>query len=128
MIDWRQWAYDKLVACAAPIPVHAGGSINGPLPALPALVYRLQSKEPRLRDGEDVVASVQTLEVWAYDEPGSYDRIDNLLANARQWLTQDIAEEGAVACSWTGDSPELSDDAMKAIVRNSTFRLIGATS
>jgi hypothetical protein len=91
------------------------------------MIYRLQSKQPILRDDERAVTTFDGLEVWVYDEPGSYDRIEELLEEIRVELEGQISVPGAIACSWQGDSVELSDDQMKAIVKNSTYRLVGGT-
>lgn len=69
--------------------------------------------------------SSQFAEVWVYDEPGSYDRIDTIIDLLHGELVGPVPEPGKVSCEWAGDSGELADDQMKAIVRNATFQLIG---
>ena len=107
--------------------VRAGGSITEPPEGFPFIVYRLQDKTARLKDDMLPVRTQQFCEVWVYDEPGSYDRIDTIIQLLRDELCGVVAQPGKVACEWSGDSGELADDAWKAIVRNTTFQLIGAS-
>jgi hypothetical protein len=105
--------------------VHSGGSLTVPPASKPYIVYRLQATTPNLKDASVAVRQTTIAEVWAYDDPGAYDRIDSILADVRARLVGPVAEVGKVCCEWSGDSGELSDDEMKAITRNSTFLLIG---
>jgi len=126
-MNWRQWAFTKLQSTTS-FPVLAGGSIVGPLEDLPAIVYRIQAVTPRLRDDDVAIAEDRILEVWAYDSVGSYDRIDSTLSILRVALVGPVEEAGGVCCRWIGDSAEFADEGLKAITRNSSFQLIGATS
>lgn len=130
-MNWRAWIFPKLQAASLSVPassVFAGGSLTGAPASRPFIIYRLQGTDPLLRDDMDAVSSSTFAEVWVYDEPGSYDRIDAILTDVVASLSGAVASPGAVACQWQGNSPELSDDDLKAITRNATFRLIGATS
>lgn len=132
-MNWRLDTFTKLqtvmVANGHPASsVFAGGALSGAPAERPFIIYRLQEVTPELRDADDVIASSQNAEVWVYDEPGSYDRIDAILTDVVSALSGVVAEPGAVCATWQGNSPELSDDEMKAITRNASFRLIGATS
>ena len=91
----------------------------------PYIVYRLQSTTPALKDDSKPVRQTTIAEVWAYDDAGAYDRIDDILAEVRANLVGQVSEPGKTCCEWSGDSGELADDEMKAITRNSTFLLVG---
>ena len=79
-----------------------------------------------LKDDSEAVKLSTVAEIWAYDDAGSYDRIDEILAEVRAQLVGQVSELGKTCCEWSGDSGELFADQMKAITRNSTFLLIGA--
>jgi hypothetical protein len=77
------------------------------------------------RELAEGVAHSQNAELWAHDQPGSYARIDAILAAVRGALVGQVALPGAVACRWQGDSQDLADDGLGTITRNSAFRLVG---
>ena len=132
-MNWRMDLFTRLgqVMVDRGLPassVFAGGSLTGAPAVRPFIVYRLQDKQSAINDGFASVASRQFAEVWVYDEPGAYDTIDSILTDVVANLSGARTDPGAVCCEWQGNSPELADDELKAITRNATFRLIGATS
>jgi len=126
-VSWRSWIFPKLELVVGTGNVRSGGSLTIPPATKPYIVYRLQTATPNLKDASVAVRQTTLAEVWAYDDGGSYDRIDEILAEVRASLVGPVAEVGKVCCEWSGDSGELADDEMKAITRNSTFLLIGAS-
>lgn len=127
-MSWRTWTYQKLVDVMGADAVFAGGSITVVPEIRPMVVYRLQNVDPLLRDNEQPVTTGTNLEVWVYDEPGSYDLIDVKIKAIREALVGQVALPGKTVCRWLGDSGELADDEWKAIVRNSAYQLIGEGS
>lgn len=77
------------------------------------------------RELAEGVAHSQNAQIWAHDQPGSYQRIDSLLAAVRAALVGPVALPGAIACRWQGDSQDLADDGLGTITRNSAFVFIG---
>lgn len=71
----------------------------------------------------------ELLELWVYDQPGSYDTINKILRRARQVLHDNadvvIGGERFSTAIWRGDSVELYDDIYKCIVRYATFTVAG---
>lgn len=131
-MSWRNWMFGRLTASpiATQVPngsVFSGGSITTPPEDFPFIVYRLQDKVARIKDDSVPQAVSQFAEVWVYDEPGSYDRIDTIIQLVRSELVGPVASPGKTCCEWSGDSGELADDEWKAITRNATFQLIGAS-
>lgn len=132
-MNWRSWVFGKLTT--TPVSTHvptgsvfAGGALTGSPDARPFIVYRMADESSTLRgDGGDLGSSLM-LTVWAYDNAGSYDRIDTILSAVRSALSGVVASAGAVACEWLGNSPELEDRELNALTRFATFKLIGATS
>lgn len=132
-MSWRNWIYGKLTtapidALVAPASVFAGGSITVAPETKPFVIYRIGANAPRLRDGGSPVATARFAEVWVYDDPGAYDRIDSILGTIRGQLVGPVPEPDKTCCEWIGDSGELADDALGAITRNSVFQLIGGGS
>ena len=125
-MTWREWIFPKLALSVGVSNVHSGGSLTIPPAVKPYIVYRLQARTPMLKDDSEAVKLSTVAEIWAYDDAGSYDRIDEILTEVRAQLVGQVSEPGKTCCEWSGDSGELFDDQMKAITRNSTFLLIGA--
>jgi len=69
------------------------------------------------------------LEVWYYDEPGSYVRINKLIERTKSLLQDAVHVQGSdgdelTAARWAGDSPELYDDVFKCITRYTSFTVV----
>lgn len=129
-MNWRPWVYGRLCepSVAALVPnssVLSGGSLTLVPSARPFIIYRLNGETPALKDGFETIRTTNFCEVWVYDEPGSYDRIDEIIDAVKSEMVGMIVATGACACEWIGNSRELADDVFKAIVRNATFKLIG---
>jgi hypothetical protein len=75
---------------------------------------------------------VPGLEIWFYDEPGSYLRIDAALKSFRNYLVaithRVVGSEHIAQIDWTGDSPDLPAEEYGGITRSSSFNLIGGSS
>jgi hypothetical protein len=70
------------------------------------------------------------LEVWVYDFNPSYARIDRILESVRTILTSAVHVLGAdgvtfTYAEWSGDTPDLYDDAYQASLKTSTFLVLG---
>lgn len=124
-MNWRTWVYPNLCNVLPATSVFAGGALTEVPEVRPFFVYRIQAKNAALRDDQVDVAHVCNLEVWVYDNPGSYDAIEALIEGVKTELVGQVASEGAIACSWQGDSGELADDELKAIMKISNYRLVG---
>ena len=126
-MDWRTWAYDTLtsdplwVIEGNAIPTHGGGSLKKTPDDKPFVVLRFGPTIEAPVPGTDFTE----LQVWAHDDAGSYQRIGLILALAKSILVGQVAEVGAIACRWQGDSADLADDGLGTITRNSSFRLVG---
>ena len=137
-MNWRRWVYLKLTTSApvlALVPVGSimsGGSLTGTPKDRPFIVIRVQDETPELRDDGKAVASSRNCAIWVYDEPGSYDRIDDIIEAIQATLQGQVVTIGAddfgagIAAIWSGDSPELADDELAAITRNTNYRLVGS--
>jgi len=97
--------------------IHAGSSLEGAPYPFPYLIYRVQDSAPDLRGDDGDVQSATRLEIWVYDTPGTYKTIENVLAAAKARFPHSVA----LRSRWTGDSVELADDEMKAIVKYGTY-------
>lgn len=107
------------VLTKAPGGIHAGGSLTGAPVTRPFIVYRVQVEDPALRGDDGDEATRTTAEFWVYDDPGTYTRVEDVLATLKTVL----ASVTSLRCTWLGTSPELSDDQMKAIVKYATFQI-----
>lgn len=86
-----------------------------------------------LKYGDDTaflgMLSTQSLEVWVYDEPGSYVRINKVIDIVKQILTEnvDVVDDDGGRFSqarWMSTSRELYDDIYKRITRFATFNVV----
>lgn len=72
----------------------------------------------------------RNLVVWIHDEPGDYDRIDQITRRIRDVLTGMygvITEQGSiVAIEWVTDSGDLSNETRRTILRTSTYQVVGS--
>lgn len=127
-MNWRQWIFQTLSANGAVIAqvpanrIFSGGALTGREGTTPFIVIRLLSMNMELSEG---TAHSQTAEIWAHDKPGSYGRIDSILAAVRAALVGQVALSGGIACRWQGDSTDFADDDLGTITRNSAFRCVG---
>ena len=123
--DWRTWLFSKL-SSAVPITDLVPSSrifqtLEEAPDERPFMVIRLQDGSSVIPSGSD-----QFAQVWVHDQPGSYLRIDTLLALVRETIDGPVADaEDAIHADWRGDSPDLADDARGTIVRYGTYRLVG---
>lgn len=128
-MDWGKWSYETLLATSLPQEVkdviYSGGSVVGDPAVKPFIVLTFGSVFPELNDDGAAVAESQTLQVWVYDDPGTYETINSILRACRDALVGQVSLPGAINCQWQGDSAELADDTYKAITRNGSFRLVG---
>jgi len=130
-MDWRKWAYEKLLATPALLAVvpeafiFGDGSLVGSPSERPFIVLAFGGDTAELNDGDAPAVTSRSLSIWVHDTPGSYERIDNVLGFIRNSLVGQVASPGATGCFWQGDSSDLADDNYGTIVRNSSFRLVG---
>lgn len=128
-MNWRAWLYSTLAAngaVTALVPaqrIHAAGSLEAREEVKPFIVIRLGFNAAELNEADKPEVTAQDSAIWVHDEPGSYKRIDAVLIAVRAALVGQV--QTAIACSWQGDSGELSDPDQGTIVRNSTYRLLG---
>ena len=130
--------YDFLVSLEPATGIGSGAifersSVIDGLPAAPPfLIYTLttESSDPKL-------PCVSTMEIWVYDELGSYARIDKILRALRaDFVPDELVEvkrtrtDGSVVrlvqADWIGNSADLNDDVLRCATRNGTWRLVGS--
>ena len=103
------------------------GSVIDDQPDFPFIVHRYRAGIPSPSG-----RSVPGLEVWFYDEPGSYLRIDKALRDFRNYLVavahRVAGSEHIAQIDWTGDSPDLPAEEYGGITRSASFNLIGGSS
>lgn len=74
--------------------------------------------------------SARFLDVWVYDEPGSYAAVVNpALARIRQILCVEKFDytyggQHFATATWRGDSPNLYDDIFKCVTRYASFSVV----
>lgn len=131
-MDWRTWAYTRLTQnapLAAVVPaadVYGAGSLLGAPERRPFIALRFGAETPELRDDEKPVATSTGLTVYMHDDPGDYMRITTGLLLVRNALQGQVVDGVNGICAiWQTDSPDLSDDTFKTILRYSEYRLVG---
>jgi hypothetical protein len=109
-----------------PARIYQGGSVDDQ-PEFPFIVYRYRAGIPSASG-----RAVPGLEIWFYDEQGSYLRIDAALKSFRNYLVaithRVVGSEHIAQIDWTGDSPDLPAEEYGGITRSSSFNLIGGSS
>jgi len=106
--------------------VFAAGSMEGRESVRPFVVVMLGSNFAAFSESDKPYVVSQDAAIWVHDEPGSYKRIDATLEVLRNAIAGQVNE--AIAATWQGDSPELSDPDQGTIVRYSSYRLHGRTA
>jgi hypothetical protein len=116
-VDWNTYPAGKIKQ----------GSVVDDQPEFPFIVHRL-----RITDPSSSGRGRMGLEVWVYDYPGSYQRIDDTLKAIRQKFVgvcdRRVGDEHVSQIEWTGDSPDLPAEEYRGITRSSSFNLIGSTA
>lgn len=96
-------------------------------PEFPFIVHRFRIGAPTPSG-----RGMPGLEVWFYDTPGSYLRIDKALKDFRNHLVavlhRVVGSEHIAQIEWTGDSPDLPAEEYGGITRSGSFNLIGGSS
>lgn len=124
-MNWREWVYAQLVGdtdVTDLVPaerIYGGGALTGHPGAVPFVVLRFGPEVERAGRA----AREKECAVWVHDDPGSYLRIDEVLAAVRWALVGSVSEAGAIAVEWQGTSPDLADDVMDTITRNTSYAL-----
>lgn len=117
----RQKVYNTLNVSAlltvAPGGVKAAGSLTGPAPVRPFVIYRVQDETPGLRGDDDVPAKTTNVQIWVYDDPGTFTRIEAALEIVEELMRS----ASGLRCTWQGRSGELPDDEQKAITKNVSY-------
>jgi hypothetical protein len=123
-MNYRIWCYERLttdVQLASVVPptsVFGAGAVGAVPSAKPFIVLRFG---PRTAS----IGSIGNLTVWAHDEPGDYELIDEILGHARRLLDGAVpGVPGMITSEWTSDSTDLADDGYGTITKNSSYRLI----
>lgn len=108
------------------------GETAGAQPAFPYLV----TKYAEITPGVSRTTHVHSVELWAYDTPTDYTRIDKGLAAAYD-LLHERAGDAAVRvgeptthlmdCRWQSTSRGLRDDVLRASVRYASYTVVTNT-
>lgn len=106
----------------------------------PDNIYAAGVDEPRgrrfliMRYGERTpgvgLSNRTELVVWAYDRDKDHDYVEAMLVRVRTLLegieAQQTAEGWITSIQWTGNSPDLFDDAYRAVGINSGYQVIAS--
>lgn len=132
--NWNKWLFEKLsqdtviLAEMAVKDILPGGSAEGRKDDIPFIIFKVGADVPELEGDMRAHASSTFSEIWIHDNPGSYARINRLLSHLKEAIEGPTdSASGGVACTWQGNSPELSDEGYGTIARYISFRMIGAT-
>lgn len=126
----RAWVFETLTASAdvtALVPQSnifssSGLTAVGNVPATkPFIIYKFNSTD-RPFPG----AQTEEMQVWVYDDPGSYVRIDTILRRVIGTLDTPIVLPDGVCSRWIGNSGDLIDDIL-GITKYASFIINGRT-
>lgn len=117
--------YAPLIALVPATSMYASGQLQGSPKNKPFLVIHTGLTEVVFNSGgaPDVLSNPAF--IWAHDEPGSYDLIDEILIQVRRALVGQVVAPSGIACTWLGDSTELSNPDYGTLTRNGNYRLLG---
>lgn len=110
------------------ITVLQGSAIDEAQPEFPFIIHKFSIGAPTpsglVKPG---------LEVWCYDQSGSYLRIDRILDQVKTTLlaypfTSLNGREHIAVVDWTNDSADLPAEEFHGITRMSAFNLVGRSS
>lgn len=107
------------------------GEAEGHQPPFPFLVTRFRETTP----GASPTSRRHLVELWAYDEPRDYTRLEKGLEAAFSLLdmksggpvTADSVTTWLVEGKWESTSNDLTDDVLRANMRYSTYTLVTNT-
>lgn len=132
----RKLVYDFLVGLEPATGIGSGSIfersslVDGRPATPPFLIYTLTTEAADVR-----MPATSTMEIWVYDELGSYVRVDSILRAIRSAFV-DMAvlartrTDGSVVrliqADWLGTSADLNDDVFRCATRNATWRLVGS--
>ncbi len=127
-MNWNRAVYERLTnspefsALIPPDRVLAGGGINviPPPEHRPFIVLRFGAESPT----EVKPATDQSLEGWVHDDPGDFQRINEVLGVLKVVL-QSMSGGDIISVVWTGNSEGFPDDSLRTITRYGTYRLLG---
>ena len=111
--------------------IYQAGTVDT-LPAKPALALQWCDLTPGpFEFGSTFTgAGTSVLTLRVHDELGDYDRIDAILAAAKEVLCSAVAVRSLsspnwilIQADWTGDGPDLRDDGYGTLTRFSTYRV-----
>lgn len=130
--DWRTWLYDRLrtaVLVTDLVPeasIYGAGSITGPPPAKPFIVIRMEDDVPEFPG-----CSRQGATLFFHDDPGTYNRLDDIRRAVRHALCGPddhigaVVQSGAIACRWIADGADSSDEGYGTLTKSTEYQLIG---
>lgn len=118
----RTWFYQKLMAnptlvTGLPGGVHQTTALMKAPDQRPFAVYRIVANRPELRGDDDDKVLYDTYLVFLHDNPGSYDKIDNLLFEIRQMFRNFTSDSQVMSATWLEDSEDFRDEDMGTILR-----------
>jgi len=119
----RAWFYQEMandVAFMADVPggVHGSTSLQKAPEQKPFIMYRAIAHRPRNRGDDEDVTREETFLLFVHDVPGSYMKIDDLLAQLRtKYVNRKDTANGVARCFWVEDSEDFRDEDMGTILR-----------
>lgn len=109
-----------IIGSAAKI-LPAGRMVNVPAP--PFVTYRMHQAAQL----QGTLGRQDFVSVWAHDVPGDYMRIDDMISAINTALQGVPAQGHLLEVRWFEESPDLQDDDMGTITKNTRFLLTSAT-
>lgn len=102
--------------------IHAASSLKN-VPTTPFITFRMH----HTLEVQGRIGKRQHVTIWAHDEPGDYMRIDDMIA-AIDAAMEAILPTGTLReVRWIEGSPDLQDDDMGTITRNTRFEMTSST-
>lgn len=128
-MNWTKYLMDTLTADSEldEFRILPGGAAEGVIENKPFIMVKMGAVNPEMEGDMRAYAESTNGEIWVHDNPGSFKRIDDTLSHLRNSLSGPVpSATGGIACTWQGNSPELSDSGFGTITRYISFRMTGA--
>ena len=119
----RAWFYEQLAEDAgfmATVPggVHASTKLQKAPANKPFIMYRAIAHRPRGRGDDEDLTREETFLVFVHDVPGSYIKVDEILASLRtKFANLKDSASGIARCTWLEDSEDFRDEDMGTVLR-----------
>lgn len=109
--------------------VYSSNNVDTPA-TKPFIVVKWTDRHSDFSVHRDAPSQPNLCDIWFYDKPGDYSRIDAMIARVHALFSSVQAQRTATGwvtqIDWIGDGEDSYDDVWEAICRTSSYRVIAS--